>query len=69
MTKHARYGLSEKGRARNRRHNRTPRRLKAQRERNQVRRETMARRVLFTLSSCETLTSSRVTQASTGREQ
>jgi len=47
--KHTRYNASERGRARSHRYNRTALRLRAQRDRNQVRRERMARREILTL--------------------
>jgi hypothetical protein len=48
--KHRRYNSSKKGRARSHRYNRTSRRLRAQRERNQVRREALMRREILTLA-------------------
>ena len=51
MTKYERYNASKKGKARRHRYNRTAKRLKAQRERDQVRRERSARSELLTLAN------------------
>ena len=51
LAKYGRYRVSEKGRARNHRYNQTSKRLKAQRERNQVRRERAVHREIVALAT------------------